>query len=84
MIDSKTIKDRRPLLVEGSTRVTFTKDDILIEDFIEMRKHHYVFDLNGNVLETNMDCEKSMIEVYEWVYKTALYLIQEEFYANGL
>lgn len=43
MIDSKTIKDRRPLLVEGSTRVTFTKDGILIEDFIEMRKHHYIF-----------------------------------------
>ena len=30
-----SIKKRRPLLVEGSLRVTFTKDDILIEDFIE-------------------------------------------------
>lgn len=80
-----SIKKRRPLLVEGSLRVTFTKDDILIEDFIEQKDHPYVlYDLHGNVKETNLNCEKPMYETYKWVHKTALYLIKEEFYADSI
>lgn len=75
-----SLKGRRPLVVEGSVRVTYTRDSILIEDFIEQKDHPYVlYDLNGNVKETNIDCKKPMYETYKWVHKTALYLIGEEF-----
>ena len=75
-----SVKGRRPLVVYGSMRATYTKDDVLLEDFFEQKDHPYtLYDLNGNVKETNLDCEKPMLSFYEWVIKAALYIIGEEY-----
>lgn len=45
---------REELFLRSDTRVSYSNNDILIEDFYHSQNHPYaIFDMNGNLLETN-------------------------------
>ena len=59
-------KKRDELYTIGSIRITYSLDDVLIEDFIYDMVHPYViYDMYGNVTETNINgCEKPFWNMY--------------------
>lgn len=61
---------RKELLVLGSERVSYSRKDVLVEDFFEDRNHPYaLYDLKGNLLKTNIKVEKEgdlpLFELYK-------------------
>lgn len=48
-------KKRNEFQVLNAMRISYSLDDILIEDFIDQKDHPYaIYDFNGNILETNV------------------------------
>jgi len=48
-------KKREELLIMDGMRISYSYDDVLVEDFYMDKGHPYaVYDLFGNLLETNM------------------------------
>ena len=49
-------KKRNEFQVLNAMRISYSLDDILIEDFIDQKNHPYaIYDFNGNILETNVE-----------------------------
>lgn len=49
-------KKRAEFLQMNAMRISYSLDDVLIEDFIDQKEHPYsIYDLNGNLLETNTE-----------------------------
>lgn len=49
------LKKRNEYWVLNGMRISYSLDDILIEDFIDQKNHPYaIYDFNGNILETNV------------------------------
>lgn len=74
-------KKREEYLRRGSERVSFSKNDILVEDFFEDRGHPYaIYDLNGNLLETNLrGCRHSTLQTLYNLHSEAIKAVIDEF-----
>ena len=73
-------KKREEYIRYGSQRVSFSEDDILVEDFYEDKNHPYaIYNLHGKLLETNLrGCKNSSLQtLYNKHSKAILHLIKE-------
>lgn len=75
----KTNKKRDELYTIGTMRVSYSAKDVMIEDFIDEKKHPYViYDMNGNIIDTNINnCDKPFWNVYCKEIETIKEVIEE-------
>ena len=51
-------KKRKEFQVVNTMRISYSLNDIMIEDFIDQKEHPYtIYDLEGNVLDTNVEVD---------------------------
>ena len=56
-------KKRKEFQVVNTMRISYSLNDIMIEDFIDQTEHPYtIYDLEGNVLETNVAVDTFKID----------------------
>ena len=68
-------KKRKEYQVLNLTRISYSLDDVLFEDFIDQKVHPYaIYDLKGNLLETNVEVGTFQKE-YDDNIKFLLYII---------
>lgn len=69
-------KKRKELLVMGSQRVSYSEDDVMLEDFFDMPEHSYViYDMDGELVEANFEYTDKDYPLYE-LYKKALRVLR--------
>lgn len=70
-------KKRKEILLIDSKRISYSNTDILLEDCIEKESHHYVvYDLNKNIIETNMSYSEDCKPMWS-LYLKSLFLVKE-------
>lgn len=58
-------KKREEMLVMGSIRVSYSWDDVLLEDFFEDKNHPYaIYDRRGNLLDTNLNYSEGCLPMW--------------------
>lgn len=73
-------KRREEILVIGDIRILYSHDDVFIEDFYTYRKikQYAIYDMNGNLLETNIDgCSEPLKSIYNDNIKVIKLIIKE-------
>lgn len=56
-------KKRVEYWVLNGMRISYSLDDVMFEDFIDQKGHPYaIYDMNGNVLETNVEVNAFRID----------------------
>lgn len=73
-------KKREEYIRRGSQRVSFSENDILVEDFYEDKDHPYaIYSLSGKLLETNLKgCKNSSLQtLYNNHSKAIIHLVKE-------
>lgn len=69
-------KERKELLVMGSQCISYSEDDVLLEDFFYVDEHPYVvYDMEGNLIEANFEYTDRDYPLYE-LYKKALRVLR--------
>ena len=70
-------KRRKEFQVLGLTRISYSLDDILIEDFIDQKGHPYaIYNLDRKLLETNVE-PNTFEKEYKDNIKFLLYIIDK-------
>ena len=70
-------KQRKEFQVLNLMRISYSLDDILIEDFIDQKGHPYaIYNLDGKLLETNVE-PNTFIKEYKDNIKFLLYIINK-------
>lgn len=71
-------KPREEMMIRGSERVSYSYDDVLLEDFFEDENHPYaLYDRKGNLLDTNLTGNKPMWYLYTEVINSVNAVINE-------